>query len=97
MNIFPIGKDKVRKNYNVFHFYRLRVIYSARDYSVFPKSMRNPVFKEEEQLELEEDKQLQKLSLQRILPAFSNHTSSEFHDPLTRYVTLDLSLTFLKN
>ncbi|XP_043464904.1 28S ribosomal protein S7, mitochondrial [Leptopilina heterotoma] len=66
---------------------RLTVIYSAKNYSVFPKSMRSPVFKEDEQLELEEDKQLQKLSLQHILPAFSNHTCSEFHDPLTRKFT----------
>lgn len=46
--------------------------------------MKAPVFKHDDQLVLEEEKQLQKLSLQGIKPAFSDDTCSEFHDSLVR-------------
>ncbi|XP_033213990.1 28S ribosomal protein S7, mitochondrial isoform X2 [Belonocnema kinseyi] len=53
---------------------------TKKQYSVFPKHMKRPIYKEAEQEELQETGELQTLALKSIKPAFTTETSSEFHD-----------------
>ena len=53
---------------------------TKKHYSVFPKHMKKPIYKEADQQQIQETGDLKTLALQSIKPAYTSETSSEFHD-----------------